>query len=90
MIVIILLFLVPALIHMINNHYDSMRLVLEKKIVEAALNCNIDDKCNSNIVTVNELIAKGYLNKIYDPISKELINSNSYANIEANEFIVVN
>ena len=89
-IVIILLFLVPALIYMINNHYNSMHLVLEKKVVEAAQNCNIDNKCNSNIITVNELIAKGYLDKIYDPISKELINSNSYANITTNEFTVVN
>jgi hypothetical protein len=88
-IVAALLFLVPAIICMLNNHYDSMYLVVEKKIVEAAESCSAKDECISSTVTLEELIDKGYLNKVYNPVTKELINDKSYVDLNNKEFKVV-
>jgi hypothetical protein len=84
-----LLFLVPSVFFLLKQHYDSMYLVVEKKVIEAAQNCHAEDKCLSSTITLEELINKGYIDKVYDPISKELINTKSYINLDNNEFKVV-
>lgn len=88
-IIILLLILVPATIFIINNHYDSMYLVINKRVIEQANNCYNDGMCENKKIELLELIEKGYIEKIYDPKTKELINLKSYVDIEKNEFIVV-
>ena len=87
-IIIIILIIIPATIYIIKNHYDSMYLVINKKVIEQANNCYNDSICESKIITLKELIDKNYIEKIYDPISKELINLDSYVDIEKKEFII--
>ena len=87
-IVIVLLIIIPATIYILKMHYDSMYLVIEKKVVEAAEKCYNDTNCENKKVTLKELIDKEYINKIYDPISKELINLDSFVDLEKNEFTI--
>ena len=87
-IVIILLIIIPAVKYIMDNHYNSMYLVIEKKVVEAAKDCYNDNKCENNIITLKELIEKNYLTKMYDPVSKELINLDSYVNVETSMFTI--
>ena len=88
-IIIAILFLIPAVIYLMNSHYDSMYLVIEKKVVEAANNCYNVKKCENKNITLQELIDKNYLEKIYDPKTKELINLSSYIDIDSNSFIII-
>ena len=88
-IIIVLLVLVPATIYIIKNHYDSLYLVINKRVVEQANNCYYDNICENKVIKLNELIEKGYMDKVYDPISKELINLDSYVDIDKQEFKIV-
>jgi len=87
-IIIVLLIVVPATIYIIKSHSDSMYLVINKRVIEQANNCYNDGKCDDKKILLKELIDKGYLEKIYDPISKELISLDSYVNLDNNEFII--
>ena len=87
--IIILLIIVPATIYIIKSHYDSMYLVINKKVVEQANNCFNDKKCENKKIELKELIDKGYIEKIYDPVSKELINLQSYVDLDSNEFKII-
>ena len=89
LIIIAILFIVPSVVFIINNHYHNLYLVIEKKVVEEANNCFNDGNCENNTITLNELIEKNYLDKIYDPKTKELINLDSYVNLETGEFKIV-
>ena len=84
-----LLFLVPSVFFLLKQHYNSMYLVVEKKVIEAARNCKAQDDCLTTTITLEELINKGYIDKVYDPISKELINSKSCIDLTKDEFKVV-
>ncbi|MBR1416458.1 MAG: hypothetical protein IJ572_01405 [Bacilli bacterium] len=88
-IIVIALLLVPATIYILKSHYDAMNLVIEKKVIEKASECYNSKKCKSKIIKLQELIDKKYIEKIYDPISKELINLESYVDLENNEFKIV-
>lgn len=88
-IIAILLLIVPSVFYIINNHYSNLYVVLEKKIIEEANNCFNDGNCKEREITLEELIEKGYLEKMYDPITKELINLKSYVKIDSNEFKIV-
>ena len=81
--------MIPATAYIIKSHYDSLYLVINKKVIEKANNCYNDKKCESKRIELKELIDKGYIEKIYDPISKELINLNSYVDLESNEFKII-
>ena len=84
-----LLFLVPSVFFLLKQHYNSMYLVVEKKVIEAAKTCKAQEDCLTTTITLEELINKGYIDKVYDPISKELISSKSYVDLNNDEFKVV-
>ena len=88
-IIVILLIIIPSTVYIIKSHYDSMYLVINKKVVEQANNCFNENKCDNKKITLKELLDKGYIEKIYDPISKELINLDSYVDLDNNEFKIV-
>lgn len=88
-IIVFSLIIIPTIIYIINTHYDSMYLVIEKKVKESAQKCKIDEVCKENKITLKELIDNKYLDKIYDPKSKELINLESYVDLDTNEFKIV-
>ena len=88
-IIVISLVIIPTIFYIINNHYNSMYTVIEKKIKEAAEKCNLDNICLDNKVTLKELIDNKYLDKIYDPKTKELINLESYVDLNTKEFKIV-
>ena len=85
-IIIILLFIVPGIIYINNKHNQNLWLVVEKEVVEAANKCINEDKC-SNRVTLKFLIDNDYLDKVYNPITKEAINDLSY--VENNKLVIV-
>ena len=87
--IILLLVIIPATIYIIKSHYDSLYLVINKKVIEQANNCYNDGNCENKEIKLKELIDKGYLEKIYDPVSKELINLDSYVSLENNEFKII-
>lgn len=88
-IVILLLIIIPATKYIMDNHYNSMYLVIEKKVVQAAKDCYNDKKCDNKTITLKELIDKDYIVKMYDPISKELINLDSNVDIETSKFTII-
>lgn len=69
---------------------NKLWLVLNKKVVEKAHDCYLDKKCTNSTVTLDYLIQSEYLTTVVNPVTKEVINSNSYVNLENNEFVILN
>ncbi len=69
---------------------NKLWLVLKKKVVEKAHDCYLDKKCTNKTVTIDYLIQNEYLTTIINPVTKEVISSTSYVNLENNEFIILN
>lgn len=69
---------------------NKLWLVLKKKVVEKAHDCYLDKKCTNKTVTIDYLIQNEYLTTIINPVTKEIISSTSYVNLENNEFIILN
>lgn len=69
---------------------NKLWLVLKKKVVEKAHDCYLDKKCTNKTVTIDYLIQNEYLTTIINPVTKEVISSTSYLNLENNEFIILN
>lgn len=72
-----------------KNHEDKMWLVLDKKVTEKAHQCYIDGKCTNKTVTISYLIANEYLINVVNPVTKEVINTSSYVNLDTNEFVIL-
>jgi len=88
-IIAVLLILVPSTIFIVKSHNNNLRLVIEKKVIEAAELCYNEKKCESKKITLKELMDKNYIEKIYDPVSKELISDKSYVDLTNNKFEIV-
>lgn len=69
---------------------NKLWLVLKKKVVEKAHDCYLDKKCTNKTVTIDYLIQNEYLTTIINPVTKEVISSTSYVNLENNKFIILN
>jgi uncharacterized protein YxeA len=89
-IILLLLIIVPSYLYVKKTHYDNMWLVIDKEVIEAAKTCQTADVCVDNTVTLGFLIQNNYLDKIYDPITKELISDNSYVDLTNDTFNVQN
>lgn len=89
-IIFLLLIIIPSYLYVKKTHYDNLWLVINKEVIEAANQCRIEEKCPDDTVTLEYLINNNYLDKIYDPITRELININSYVDFSNNTFNIVN
>ncbi len=74
----------------IKNHNDKLILVKEKYIVESAIKCINEEKCNSDKVTLKELEEKKYIEKLVNPVTKEYYNIDSFVTYENNEYVFKN
>lgn len=86
-VIIMLLLILPGIIYINNNHNKNLWLVVEKEVVEAADRCRNEDKCVDSKITIKTLIDNEYLEKIYDPITKEAVNDASY--VENKKLVIV-
>lgn len=74
--IILVLVIIGLTIYKINNrHENKLYDVLYSKIEYASNKCYLDKKCEKSF-TLKELYDFGYLEVLYDPISKEEINNN--------------
>lgn len=88
-IIVLLLLIIPSFIYVSTEHNKAMWNVINKKVVESAILCKEKKECTTNNITLEELINKKYIDKIYNPVNKELINSSSYVDMNTLEFKVV-
>ena len=89
LIAIFAILIIPSASYVMQEHNEKLTIAINKKIIEIAQKCKYEKKCQNNEVTLEELHNLGYIDKIYDPISKELINEKSYVNFDNNEFKIV-
>lgn len=89
-VIIILLIIIPSCLYVKKNHNDSLWLVINKEVIEAANKCKNEDKCIDSTVTLKFLIDNNYIDKVFDPVTKEIINDSSYVDYQTNEFKIVN
>ena len=85
--VILLLFVIPGIVYINKTHNRNLMLVLEKEVIEAKEKCVNEDKCSDGKITIKFLIDNNYLEKKYDPITKEAINEASY--VENDKLVIV-
>ena len=88
-IIAILLLIVPSAIYIKKTHNYNLRLVVEKEVIEAANKCKNQDICLEDKVSLKFLIDNNYLEKVYDPITKEIISYESYVDFNNNKFVIV-
>lgn len=87
--IVILLVIVPSFIKVKQEHNKKLWDVTNKEVIEAAQKCRNESGCLENKVTIDYLINKGYLNNVVNPLTKEIINKNSYYDYETKEFIII-
>ena len=85
--IILLLLILPGIIYIKKTHNDSLKYVMEKEILEASEKCINEDVCKDDKISIRFLIENKYLEKVYDPITKEVVNDESY--VEDNKLVIV-
>ena len=76
-----------ATIWKVNDRHLQREIdVVEKRIIEGAIDCFNNDDCTGNKVTLGSLINKGYAKKEINPQSKTYYDLNSYVNYENNNY----
>lgn len=88
-IVAILLIVIPTFYEVKKEYNANLWLVTNKKVIEAANRCRNEDKCLESKVTITTLKENGYLDLVVNPITKEVINSESYVDLDSNTFVMV-
>lgn len=88
-IVAILLVVIPTFYVVKKEYNDNLWLVTNKKVIETANRCRNEDKCLDNKVTINILKENGYLDLVVNPITKEVLNPESYVDLDSNTFVIV-
>ncbi len=86
-VIIILLLTVPTTYKIIKNHRSNLIKVSESKIIEAAEKCSYEEKCLDKKITLKELYDNKYLETMYNPISKEAYNEESYVELKGGKFV---
>ncbi len=70
----------------VKNNSSKLRLVTNKKVIEAAKACYIDGVCKNLKVTLEELYNNNYLKEnVIDPVKKRVYNNSSYVIISRKE-----
>lgn len=84
-IILIIVIIIEAIVLVRQDHQEKLLLVMTKEVEEAALRCYNEDKCPNTKIYLKELYNNQYLEKIYNPITKEYLNEESYVTIEENK-----
>ncbi len=69
-----------------DTHIKRNFLVVEKRIIEGAKECVWDEICDTNKITLGELIILGYAKEEVNPQTKMYYNHNSYVLIHENTY----
>ena len=90
-IVILLILLITGVtIHkLVVRHNEKLYNVLYSEIKYKANRCYLEEKCGKNII-LKDLYDKGYLEVMYDPISKEELDKNLKIEISDDKIIIDN
>ena len=73
----------------LDEHNSKLREVEEKYIIETAKACLNEKKCEGNTITLQTLYDLDYLEKEADPVTKEYYNSESYIEVNENNYTFV-
>ena len=90
-IIILLIISIPTIYKTVKNHNNNLYQVVENKVIEAAKKCYYEDKCPKNKILLKDLYELKFLEKISDPITKEIYNEETYILIDDNifKFIII-
>ena len=88
-IIAILLIVIPTFYEVKKEYNEKLWYVLDKKVLEAANKCRNENKCLEDKVLISTLIYNGYLTEVVNPITKEIISTNSYVDYNTNTFVIV-
>lgn len=75
--IIFLMIGIPTFINVKKDHEEKLIKVTENRIKEAAKKCFIDNKCENNKTTLQDLYDKKYLDEQVNPITKKYYDSSS-------------
>lgn len=69
-----------------KNHQEKLMLVSNKRIIEAAQKCYLEQKCLDEKITLEKLYEEKYLEEESNPITKEIYNYSSYVQLNDSLF----
>lgn len=74
---LLLIILIAFTVYKLNErHKYKLYDVLYSEIKYSAKQCYLKKECKSSTITLKDLYEKKYLDRLYDPISKEELNDN--------------
>lgn len=86
----IFIIVIPILCVTLNgvykNHQEKLILVSNKRIIEAAQKCYLEQKCLDEKITLEKLYEEKYLEEESNPITKEIYNYSSYVQLNDSLF----
>lgn len=85
--IIIFSLMIGTVIKVQEEHLRRNLLVVEKRIVESALECVYDNHCEDKDMTLGLLIEKGYAKEEVNPKTKMYYSHDSLLKKENNTFI---
>jgi len=77
---------IPTVYKVVKNHQDNLYHVIEDKIINSAKKCYYEENCKNEKITLNELYALNYLEKVSNPITKEYYNEKSFVEKKESDF----
>ena len=72
---------------LIIYHEEKLYDVLYSEIEYKAKRCYLEKKCDESF-TLNDLYVNGYLETMFDPVSKEEVNKDLIIKVNKNEVII--
>lgn len=87
LIVFLIIIAIISIYKVTKNREEKLYNVLYSKIEYAANSCFLKQECVDSI-TLKELYEKNYLEEQYDPITKELLDSNLKIEYKDNKVII--
>lgn len=85
--IIILILLVITIVKIVKNREDKLYEVLYGEIKYQAKKCYLNKECEST-TTLEELYNLNYLETLYDPVTKEILDSKISIEITDKEVII--
>lgn len=85
-IAVLLIITIPTIYKVVKNHQKNLYRVVEEKIISGAKKCYYEEKCLEEKITLKDLYALNYVEKVSNPITKEYYNEESYVERKESDF----
>lgn len=74
-------------LYLSSKHEEKLIYAMQSKVEYYAKRCYLEKRCE-NEVTINMLYENGYIEQIYHPVTKELVDPNTKINFDGQKVTI--